>query len=232
LQTPITAILGFSSLLDEQYESLAPQERRDYIARVARNATSLSSLVRELLDYSRLGRRGFELHLHDVDLSEVAARIVDQFGALVERHQLVFDAQPGVWAVADGEAIERVLSNLLSNAAKYSPPGSLITVSLTRHGDEAVLTVDDAGAGVSAQDAPHVFRRFYRGESPAAVATRGAGIGLAVVQDLIERMGGSVSVGSAPSGGARFTIVLPVKTGAPANPPNPPSEPAGQGRMP
>ena len=210
LQTPITAILGFSSMLDEQYEDLSEQERRDFVARVARNANSLSTLVRELLDFSRLGRGQFALNLHEIDLSEVVTRIVEQFSGLVERHRIALDAPAGVWALADTEAVERVLSNLLSNAAKYSPAGSGIDVILTHHGDEARITVDDAGPGVSEEDRPHVFHRFYRGSSPAAVQTRGAGIGLAVVKDLVVRMGGDVSVEAAPTGGARFSVVLPV----------------------
>jgi signal transduction histidine kinase len=231
LQTPITAILGFSSMLDEQYEDLTPDERRDFVARVARNATSLSSLVRELLDFSRLGRGQFALNPHEIDLSDLVARIVDQFSGLVERHRIVFDAPAGIWALADSDAVERVLSNLLSNAAKYSPPGSAILVSLAHQDDEATITVDDAGPGVAEADRPHVFHRFYRGSSPAAVSTRGAGIGLAVVQDLVERMEGHVSVGAAPTGGARFTVVLPMHKRGPASP-QPPSEPAGQGRVP
>ena len=226
LQTPITAILGFSSMLDEQYEDLSEQERRDFVARVARNATSLSSLVRELLDFSRLGRGQFALNIHEIDLSEVVTRIVEQFSGLVERHRITLDAPAGVWALADTEAVERVLSNLLSNAAKYSPAGSAIEVTLTHHGDEARVTVDDAGPGVTEEDRPHVFHRFYRGSSPAAVQTRGAGIGLAVVKDLVERMGGDVSVEAAPTGGARFIVVLPVHKRESASP-----KPAGQGRV-
>jgi signal transduction histidine kinase len=227
LQTPITAILGFSSMLDEQYDDLSPEERRDFVGRVARNATSLSRLVRELLDFSRLGGRQFALNPHAVDLSELLASVVDQFAGLVERHRIVLDAPAGIWAVADTQAVERVVANLLSNAAKYSPTGTAINVTLSHNGDEARITVDDAGAGVSEADAPHVFHRFYRGSSPAAVGTRGAGIGLAVVKDLVERMEGHVSVGAAPTGGARFTVVLPVYKHEPASPKH-----AGQGRTP
>jgi signal transduction histidine kinase len=226
LQTPITAILGFSSMLDEQYDDLTAEERRDFVARVARNATSLSSLVRELLDFSRLGRGQFNLNVHEIDLSEVLTRVVEQFAGLVERHRIVLEAQPGVWALADSEAVERIVSNLLSNAAKYSPAGTAIDVALSHHGDRARIIVDDAGPGVAEEDRPHVFHRFYRGNSAAAVETRGAGIGLAVVKDLVERMGGTVAVGGAPTGGARFTVVLPVHKREIASP-----DPAGQGRV-
>ena len=226
LQTPITAILGFSSMLDEQFETLTPDERRDFVTRVARNATSLSTLVRELLDYSRIGRQHFEVRPEEVDLSELTTRIVEQFESLVDRHEITVVAPPGVRAMADTEAVERILANLLSNAAKYSPAGTEINVALSHTVDEARLVVDDAGPGVAPADRDHVFRRFYRGSSPAAVSTRGAGIGLAVVKDLVERMGGTVSVGASQSGGARFTVVLPVRPGQTID--QPPSETAGR----
>lgn len=232
LQTPITAILGFSSMLDEQFDDLTPDERRDFITRIARNAGSLSTLVRELLDFSRIGRHHYELHPQDIDLTEVTTRIVDQFAGLVGRHRVVIDAPTAVWALADPEAVERVVANLLSNAAKYSPSGSVISVMLDHDADHARIVVDDTGPGVSEEDRPHVFRRFYRGNSPAAVATRGAGIGLAVVKDLVERMHGSVGVDAAPGGGgARFIVSLPLRPGGPVHP-SPPSEAAGQGRVP
>jgi len=226
LRTPITAILGFSAILNEEYDDISPDQRRDFLARMARNATSLSALVQGLLDFSRIGRPSFELHPDDIDLSEVTSRILDQLASLLDKHHLVVDAPPGVWAFADPEAVERVVSNLVSNAAKFSPQGSMITVTLRHHHDGASVVVDDGGPGVAEEDRPHIFRRFYRGSSAAAMGTRGAGIGLAVVRDLVERMNGDVTVGSAPGGGARFRVELPARPG----PAVPPSQRADQGR--
>jgi signal transduction histidine kinase len=228
LQTPITAILGFSSILDAHFEELTPEERRDYLSRVARNATSLSGLVHQLLDLSRIGRSSFELRLRRVDLAEAVSDVVAQFATLAEKHRLEVQAVPGMWAEIDTDAFERILSNLLSNAAKFSPPGSQITVGVKHERDGAVICVDDEGPGVAEEDRPHVFRRFFRGGSEAAVSTRGAGIGLAVVQDLVERMNGRVWVEAAPRGGARFCVFFP--TDREGSPDAPPSATAGQGR--
>jgi signal transduction histidine kinase len=229
LQTPITAIMGFSSILNEQFDDVPAEQRRDYLARVVRNAESLSALVHQLLDFSRLGRRSFDLHTEEIDLSTLAEQIVHQFATLIERHRLDVVVAPGVWALADPDAVERILTNLLSNAAKYSPPGSLITLTVEPDEHGARMVVDDAGPGIAEVDRPHVFDRFYRGSSPAAVATRGAGIGLAVVKDLVDRMHGTVSVDTAPTGGARFTVVLPAEPDDTPHPPPPAA--AEQGRL-
>jgi signal transduction histidine kinase len=211
LRTPITAILGFSQLLHEEFEGIPSEQRRDFVARVARNAASLNTLVQDLLDFSRIGRPSFELHLQEVDLTETTSRILEQFATLVEHHRVLVESPGNVWAFADPEGVERIVSNLLSNAAKFSPPDSVITVAVGHHPDGASLIVDDAGPGVAESERALVFHRFYRGDSTAAVSTRGAGIGLAIVKDLVDRMRGTIEVTAAPSGGARFTVVLPAR---------------------
>jgi signal transduction histidine kinase len=211
LRTPITAILGFSQLLHEEFEGIPVDQRRDFVARVARNAASLNTLVQDLLDFSRIGRPSFELHLQEVDLTEATNRILDQLATMVEHHRVLIESPGNVWVFADPEAVERIVSNLLSNAVKFSPPDSVVTVTIGHHPDGASFVVDDAGPGVSEEDRPLVFHRFYRGDSAAAMSTRGAGIGLAIVKDLVDRMQGTIEVSTAPGGGARFAVVLPAR---------------------
>ncbi|MDQ1375502.1 MAG: two-component system, OmpR family, phosphate regulon sensor histidine kinase PhoR [Actinomycetota bacterium] len=218
LRTPIAAIVGFSGLLNAGLEEMPIAEQRDFLSRLMRNASSLSSLVQDLLDFSRIGRPSFELRAEELDLAELTGRIISQMATPDQEHRYVIDAAHTVWAFADADAVERVVTNLLSNAAKFSPPDSVITVTLGQHGEAATLTVDDMGPGVAEGDRPLVFQRFYRGTSAAAMATRGAGIGLAVVKDVVDRMGGSVAVDTAPSGGGRFVVVLPARPAAPSSP--------------
>src|SRR5690606_4666125 len=104
----------------------------------------------------------------------------------------------------------RVVTNLLTNAIKFSPVGSTITVGI--HASDqggGVLTVSDQGPGVPVEDRQRIFTRFYRGSGDAVLQTRGVGIGLSVVSELIERVGGTVEIGDAPGGGAQFTVWLP-----------------------
>jgi signal transduction histidine kinase len=103
-----------------------------------------------------------------------------------------------------------VLTNLVGNAAKYSPAGTTVRVHVREEGGQAVLHVDDEGAGVAPADRDRVFSRFYRGSGDAVTNTRGAGLGLAIVHEFAASMGGVASVTEAPSGGARFTVRFPL----------------------
>jgi signal transduction histidine kinase len=216
LRTPVTAIRGFATLLDESWERLDDDQRRDLIGRIARNAGSLTVLVNDLLDFARLERRSLQVRVETVDLAAVVAAVVDQNATLVEDHTIALHAEPGVRALADPNAVERILANLLTNAAKFSPPGTTITVHVGEADGRAVLTVDDEGPGVPPAERQRVFSRFYRGPHEHAVRTRGAGVGLAVVAELAERLGATVTVGDAPGGGARFSVAFAVPRAAPA----------------
>lgn len=210
LRTPLTAIVGFGSVLETSYDRLSDDQRREFIGRIAHNATALAQLVDDLLDFSRLERHACGVQLHTVDLSAALAELVEKLGDVLGAHHVDLRVTPGVTASTDRSVFERVVSNLLSNAAKFSPPASTIGVGLERHGDHAVVTVDDEGPGVPPDERPHVFSRFYRGHSDAALRTRGAGIGLSVVKRLVEDLHGAVSVGTSPGGGARFAVMLPI----------------------
>jgi two-component system sensor histidine kinase MprB len=121
---------------------------------------------------------------------------------------LRFDVQTEPWEVnGDPTALDRAVTNLLDNAAKWSPPGGLVSVRLA-HGE---ITVTDQGPGVAEMDRPYVFERFYR--SAEARTTPGSGLGLAIVRRSAERHGGTVSVGAAPGGGALFRLWLPGHAG-------------------
>jgi signal transduction histidine kinase len=112
------------------------------------------------------------------------------------------------------QAVERVVSNLVGNAAKYSPAGTTIRVSVRERRGRAELAVDDEGPGVPQAEREQVFTRFFRGRGDSVTATRGAGLGLAIVTEFAATMNGQVSVTSAAGGGARFVVTYPL-AGAP-----------------
>jgi len=126
------------------------------------------------------------------------------------------DLQPW-WVSGESAALERAVTNLLDNAAKWSPPQGAVTVSLAG----GTLGITDEGAGIAEEDLPYVFDRFYR--SPGARTMPGSGLGLAIVRQVAERHGGSVHAGRAPSGGAAFSLHLPGVPTAPTGPPTPAS---------
>jgi two-component system sensor histidine kinase MprB len=145
-----------------------------------------------------------------MDLDEQVARTLAQLAPVLGAREVVSELEP-VRALGNAGALERVLANLLTNAAKFSPPDSSIVVSVRRSGMEAVLEVADQGAGIAPADREQVFARFYRGDSDAARGTRGAGIGLSVVRELVQQMGGTVVAMPNTPRGTRMVIRLPLE---------------------
>src|SRR5207244_6758797 len=142
--------------------------------------------VDALLDAPRLERQALSVAPRLVSLSDLVRDVADQLATLLEHHRVEFLISPDVRAFTDPAAVERILGNFLSNAAKYSPPGSTITVTVEPAGARALLAVTDQGPGIPADERTRVFTRFYRSETEATHRTRGAGIGLAIVKELVD----------------------------------------------
>jgi len=209
LRTSVTAIQGFAQLLESDNGKLDDARRLDYLERISRNARSLGVLIEDLLDFARFERSGLAAQLRPIDLSEVVPSVVDQLSSMLTGRSVQIEVEPGVIAMADTLAVERVLANLLSNASKYSPADSAVVVGLTREDDLAVLSVRDHGPGIPAEEREKIFELFYRSDAVARV-TRGVGLGLALTRQLVEHMDGTIAVDDAPGGGARFRVTLPL----------------------
>jgi signal transduction histidine kinase len=213
LRTAVAAIEGFGSLLVEHWQTLSDEQRREFIDRIARNSGSLKNLVDDLLDFARLERHALTVAPRLVSLSDLTTQTVEQLASLLEQHRLQLDIRPDVIAFTDPDAVERILGNFLSNAAKYAPPDTTITVTVEPSGSRALLAVSDQGSGIPAEERTRVFTRFYRSETEATHRTRGAGIGLAIVKEFADRLNASVAVDSAEGGGARFVALFPTEPG-------------------
>jgi signal transduction histidine kinase len=211
LRTAVAAIEGFGSLLVEHWPTLSDEQRREFIDRIARNAGSLKRLVDDLLDFARLERHALSVAPRLVSLSQLVQETVEQLASLLEQHHVALDIRPDVIAFTDPDAVERILGNFLSNAAKYAPPGTTVTVTVEPYGNRSLLAVSDEGPGIPADERTRVFTRFYRSETEATHRTRGAGIGLAVVKEFADRLNASVAVDSAEGGGARFVALFPTE---------------------
>ncbi|MCU1451747.1 MAG: Osmosensitive channel histidine kinase KdpD [Acidimicrobiales bacterium] len=214
LRTAVAAIEGFGSLLVEHWQTLSDEQRREFIDRIARNAASLKRLVDDLLDFARLERHALTVAPRVVSLSELVQQTVEQLASLLEQHHLTLDIAPDVLAFTDPDAMERILGNFLSNAAKYAPPNSTITVRVAPAGPRALLSVSDEGPGIPPEERSRVFTRFYRSDTEATHRTRGAGIGLAVVKEFADRLNTTVAVENAEGGGARFVALFPTEPAA------------------
>ncbi|WP_372734401.1 ATP-binding protein [Nocardioides sp.] len=211
LRTPVAALSGYANMLAENWRNLDAATGQLYANRIDTNARRLADLVEHLLDFSRLEQGGvYTADERIFDLGEEVQQLVGTTLHLTPDHELHVEVEPGVLVSGSVLAIERVLTNLIGNAAKYSPAGSAIRVRVFAD-RQAHLVVDDEGPGVPEAQREKIFSRFFRGTSDAVIRTRGAGLGLSIVTEFAASMGGTVSIGSAPGGGARFEVTFPLQ---------------------
>ena len=209
LRTPVAAIVGFSTLVLQQWGEGDPTQTKAFLERVLANARSLETLTEQLLDFSRL-ERGIKPAAGELlDLAGTTRRVLTEQPELTAQHRLRLDVAEDCLVHGSEPAVARIVTNLVGNAAKYSPADTTITVTVSLDDDQVSLTVDDEGPGVAAADRDRIFTRFYRGRGDAVTSTRGTGVGLAIVAEFAASMSGSATVDQAPSGGARFRVSFP-----------------------
>ncbi len=202
LRTPLTSLRTNLDLLRqaEGNSALPPQSRLELLDDVRGQIEELSALVGDLVELAR--DEPMTRVVSQVDLADVVERAVTRVRR--RAHGVSFDVDLDAWPmVGDANGLERAVTNLLDNAAKWSPTQGSVTVRLA----QGVLVVDDQGSGIDPADRPHIFERFYRSEESRAMP--GSGLGLAIVRQVIDRHGGRIEVSEAPGGGARFSLWLP-----------------------
>lgn len=202
LRTPLAAILGLALTLEQQ--TLDEEESREFAGRIAANARKLDRMVQDLLDLDRLTRGIVEPILQPIELDALVARTVAEFDA--GRHEVEVRIEKVV-AYVDAAKVERIVENLLSNAARHTPSGSRIWVGVGPDGDGALITVEDDGPGIPAEQRDSIFLPFRK--PGVAEHSPGAGIGLALVARFAELQQGRVWVEDRVGGGAAFRVWLP-----------------------
>jgi two-component system OmpR family sensor kinase len=174
-------------------------------------------LVGDLLLLARLDQ-GRPLESAPVDLTALAGEAVDAAHAMEPERPLTLDAPEAVTVSGDGERLRQVIDNLLANVRAHTPVDAPASVRVRQVGGSAVLEVADSGPGLSAEQAAHVFERFYRGDPSRSRDHGGAGLGLAIVAAIVEAHGGAVTVESTPGTGTAFRVTLPRQAPAAAEP--------------
>lgn len=213
LRTPLRAITGFSEALTEDYGDIFPQEAKDYLARITANSHKMAELMDSMLKLSKLIRT--EMTVTDVDLTDAAVRITHELRALHPGHEVAFQVDPGLVVQADAELMRVLLTNLLSNAWKYTRDVDQPAVSLRqlKLAGETVFVVSDNGVGFEMIYADKLFKPFK--QMHPSNEFKGNGIGLAIVQRIINRHGGRVWAESQSGAGARFYFTLPTEVSSP-----------------
>jgi two-component system, OmpR family, sensor kinase len=203
LRTPLTSILANLELLESELEG----EQSDMAASALRSSRRMRRLVADLLLLARADA-GRQAPRTPIDLAAVAREAADEASALSADHPVSIDAPELVIVDGVDDDLHRLAGNLVENALIHTASGTPVTVSVRREGDSAVLEVSDRGPGVPLSMRERVFERFARGAGDAA-PSGGSGLGLAIVRAVADAHGGSVELGDAEGGGARFTVRLP-----------------------
>jgi signal transduction histidine kinase len=209
LKTPIALIKGYVGTLRREDASWDLAVVDDSLAVIEEEADHLTELVENLLDATRLQAGALRMNYCDTSLNTLAKRIADRFRTQSDRHTIVVDF-PSDFPVIMGDEtrLGQVLSNLISNAIKYSPDGGEIAIRGEIRPDQVIVSVSDQGPGVDPEDVPHVFERFYR-SSNSARTTKGTGLGLFLAKAVVDAHGGKIWVDPAPREGALICFSLP-----------------------
>lgn len=205
LRTPVSAILGLALTIERDEGALKEEEKREFAGRIASNARKLNRIVTDLLDMDRLGRGVTGLERKRTEIERLVVRVLEE-ADVSATHPVVMNLQPTIASVDPGK-VERIIENLLFNAAKHTPPGTRIHVSVRPEGDAALIVVGDEGPGVAMEMRETIFEPFIQGSDSRALG--GVGVGLSVVARFAEMHGGRAWVEEREGGGASFRVLLP-----------------------
>jgi PAS domain S-box-containing protein len=211
LRTPLNAMRGWLSLLKSA--RLSEEQQKNARDVIERNIVAQTQLVEDLLDISRIVSGRMRLQVHPVDVQDVVTAAIESVALAAEAKGIRLEKRlndPDVQVAGDPDRIQQIVWNLLSNAIKFTPRGGSVTVTVRRTPSHVELEVSDTGQGIAPEFLPHVFERFRQGDSTTTRPIGGLGLGLAIVRNLAELHGGTVTAHSAGEGqGATFTLSLP-----------------------
>lgn len=211
LRTPLTSLAVSLNLLREGSGGTLPEQARAFVDIACENSDRLVALVNDLLDMERIDSGRLEVQAERVELEPLLQEAVRLHAAYAERLgvRYVATSEPQAAVVADRERCMQVLANLLSNAAKFSPPGSEVRIEACRQAGVVRISVIDRGRGIAPEFRARIFEKFAQAESGDARRKGGSGLGLAITKGLVEAMGGRIGFDSESGRGTTFWVELP-----------------------
>ncbi|MHB8629627.1 MAG: PAS domain-containing sensor histidine kinase [Aggregatilineales bacterium] len=211
LRTPLTSIKGFASTLLADDVVWDTESQREFVSIINEEADTLTELIEQLLDLSRLKSGQLRLHVSTTAITEILELAWAPLELLTTQHALTIDIPSDLPPVmADPQRIRQVLLNLVNNAVKFVPAATPIVISAVAQGAFVQVDVRDQGPGIPAQNRARVFEAYWQGEDIKSPTSKGAGLGLAICQGLIEAHGGKIWIADQPTPGTTMSFTLPV----------------------
>ncbi|GAB59555.1 ATP-binding protein [Rheinheimera nanhaiensis] len=214
LRTPLTAISGAIGLLHGQVFGALPEQARQMTELAQANVKKLQLLINDLLDMDKLIAGKMQFDMQPQPLLPIIQAALRDNQSYAQQYQVSYqlDADPtDIWVRVDNMRLQQVLTNLLSNAAKFSPPQAVVKVVLQQQDDTALIRVIDSGCGISDDFKPYIFSKFSQADSSDSKTKGGTGLGLAISQQLMHKMQGNIGFHSEQGKGSEFYLLLPVE---------------------
>jgi len=208
LKTPVTSMKAYAEIVQERLEEVGNEDDSELVRRLTAQIDRLTALINMLLDTTLIAEGQLLLSYETFDLRELIRSRVDEIKR-TSNHCFGLDMEQPAIVSADKERIGQVVTNILSNAIKYSPKGSNISISAANHDNHVAISVTDEGYGISEIDQQQIFERFFRVISNSMDTFPGMGLGLYIAAQIVNRHGGAISVNSVEGEGATFTFTIP-----------------------
>jgi heavy metal sensor kinase len=205
LRSPLARIRGAAEMA---LTTSSSEEHRVFAATMIEDCDRLINIINTMLDIAEAESGAAEITLEEVDIARLTKRACELFQAIAEENSIKITTELPDSCVVYGEArkLQRMVANLLDNALKYTPPEGTVTVSVNADNGQVAISISDTGVGISEDDLPHIFKRFYRCDISRAKG--GTGLGLSLVKAIVHSHGGRVNATSRPGKGSTFTVTL------------------------
>lgn len=210
LRTPITSIKAFTQVLTSHFESSKDQTSLRLLHKLDHQLNKLTFLIQNMLDVSRIEAHKFKLNNTRYSLDALVKEIIEEIQLITSKHKFIYQGESDVTVYGDRERVGQVITNILTNAVKFTPQTSDINVKLEKNHEKVAIQVKDSGIGIPKNKLRHIFERFYRVTGNGYDTMPGIGLGLYISKEIIKNHHGDIKVTSKNQKGSVFTITLPI----------------------
>lgn len=210
LKTPVTSVKAYTQLLERRFRRTGDEQAAELLNKMGTQLNKLTALIEDLLEVTRIESGKMLLQRSSFDYSALIREIVEELQRTTSKHTIVLDLSAPVWLTADRDRVGQVLTNLLTNAMKYSPQAEAVIVKTVQTEGSVLTSVQDFGIGIPPEKQTHLFERFYRVEGEQQLTYPGLGLGLYIAAEFVKRHQGNIWVESSEGQGTTFTFSLPL----------------------